>query len=329
MGILDRAAPGERLLDRVVHEIALGRREIREGRLQRTMALLAAFAAVVSGFEAYVQHQRGAFNHWLMWTPVWLTPPTTLAALGALVSARVARRVLPLLAAVSLLDGVVGFGYHLRGIARLPGGFRLGQYNIVMGPPVFAPLLTCMVGLLGLLAGVLRREVADLPAQQVELAAHLLRLAVRQRRPPSAWQRLVAQIAHGRFQRRMALAAAGFAILSGGEAYFEHLRGSYNQRVMWTPVWLTPPMVAAGIGAALSERVARFVLPFVSLATLLDGMVGFLLHLRGIYRMPGGFANLRFNLTLGPPLFAPLLVAAVGLLGLLAALLRRAAGGVL
>jgi hypothetical protein len=94
-------------------------------------------------------------------------------------------------------------------------------------------------------------------------------------------------------------------------------------RVMWTPVWVTPPMVAAGVGAAFSERIARVVLPLASAAALLDGLLGFLLHLQGIKRMPGGFGNLRFNVTMGPPLFAPLLVSAVGLLGFIAALLRR------
>ncbi len=304
-------------------EIALAEREIREGRFQRSMALIAAFSAIVSGFEAYVQHQRGAFNHWLMWTPVWLTPPTALVSAVALVSERVARRVLPVIALVSLADGVIGFWYHLRGIGKLPGGWKLGQYNIVMGPPIFAPLLTCMVGLLAGLAGLLRRERLDLPAPDVARARDAIRRLVQQEDPPSALDQFAAAVAHGRFQRRLALTSAFFAILAGGEAYFEHLRGSFNQRVMWTPVWVTPFMVLAAVGAAASERLARLVVPVVSLVTLLDGMLGFLLHLRGIRQMPGGFANLRFNITMGPPLFAPLLFSSVGLLGFIAALLRR------
>ena len=71
-------------------------------------------------------------------------------------------------------------------------------------------------------------------------------------------------------------------MLAGGEAYFEHLRGSFNQRLMWTPVWVTPPMVAAAIGAALSQRVAEHVLPLASAVTFLDGLLGFALHLQGI-----------------------------------------------
>jgi hypothetical protein len=121
----------------------------------------------------------------------------------------------------------------------------------------------------------------------------------------------------------MALTATGLALLAGGEAYFEHLRGSFNSRLMWTPIWVTPPMVAAGVGAAASETVARRVLPIASVVTFLDGLLGFGLHLNGIRRMPGGFDNLQFNVTLGPPMFAPLLFCAVGLLGMIASLLGR------
>ncbi len=131
------------------------------------------------------------------------------------------------------------------------------------------------------------------------------------------------QVSEGRFQRGMALIAVSLGVLSGGEAYFEHTRGSFNQRWMWTPVWVTPPMVAAGVGALFSQRVARLVLPVASAVNLAEGLVGAYLHLRGIYRMPGRLRNFRFNFTIGPPLFAPLLFSAVGLLGLLAAVFRR------
>jgi hypothetical protein len=258
-----------------------------------------------------------------MWTPVWLTPPTVLAALAALVSERAARRVLPVVSVISFVDGLVGFYYHVRGVQRLPGGFGLGRYNLVIGPPVFAPLLTCMIGVLGLVAGLLHRERLS----QTSGTARLLLLAaaaLAARRPPaSVPELLVAQIAHGRFQRGVALIAAVFAALAGAEAYFAHLRGSFNRPVMWTPILVTPPMVVAAVGAACSERVAREVLPVVSVVTFLDGLLGFGQHIQGIRRMPGGFNNLQFNATMGPPVFAPLLFCSIGLLGLIASLIRR------
>lgn len=285
------------------------------------MALMAAFGAIVSGWEAYAQHLRGAYANRLMWTPVWLTPAMVVSAVAALFSRAAARRVLPLVSVVSILDGVVGFGMHLRGIGRMPGGLRRGSrtYNMVMGPPVLAPLLTCTVGTMGLLAGFLRRErLPRSPAVGTIWLEALLQVV-----SMPTHRGLGHRVSHGRFQRILALVSAAFAVLAGGEAYVEHLRGSFNRAVMWTPVWLTPPMVLAGVGAALSERVARRVLPWVAAVTFLDGMLGFALHLQGIQRMPGGFRNLQFNFTMGPPLFAPLLFSSVGLLGFLASLLRR------
>lgn len=301
--------------------LRLARAEIRLGRYQRGMAIMAAFAAIVSGFEAYMQHLRGAFSHWLMWTPVALTPVVTVAAGAAVFSRRAARRVLPLVSLITLADGVIGFIFHIRGIQRMPGGIKLGQYNIVMGPPIFAPLLMCTVGALGGVASLLRREKLDLADERGTVRSIRRRKPVADLESPVA--RLTFDIAHGRFQQGFALLSVFFALLSGGEAYFEHLRGSFNQRVMWAPVWVTPAMMLAGIGAACSRRIARVVLPITSAVTFLVGALGFVLHLRGLWRMPGRFGNFEFKLMLGPPLFAPLLFCAVGLLGLIAALLRR------
>lgn len=323
MSVPGQSQDREYLAERLRRAAELVRAEIREGRFQRSMAVITIFSAIVSGFEAYVQHVRGAFSHWLMWTPVLLTVPTVLAAGAALFSETAVRVLLPLAALASIVDGIVGFVFHIRGVARMPGGFNVGQYNVVMGPPIFAPLLLCSVGVIGLLASFLRRE--QLPRSRLLPGPFSVLTPAPARDLGSAGMtgRFAADIAHGRFQRIMALASAFFAILAGGEVYFEHLRGSFNQRVMWLPVWITPPMLAAAIGAVRSERVARTMLPIISAITFVFGLLGFLLHLRGIRRMPGGFSNLQFNVTLGPPLFAPLLFTAVGLLGVIAALLRR------
>jgi uncharacterized membrane protein YhaH (DUF805 family) len=148
------------MLKRIDAGLAVIERDVRRGRLQRTMAIMTAFAAVLGGGEAYTQHSRGAFESWWMWTPVWLTGPMLFAAAAALASERLARTLLPITSAAVILDGVVGFLLHIRGITRMPGGFRAGSYNVVMGPPIFAPLLLCTTGVMGLLAGALRREKA-------------------------------------------------------------------------------------------------------------------------------------------------------------------------
>src|SRR5207244_7881972 len=107
-------------------------------------------------------------------------------------------------------------------------------YNLVMGPPLFAPLLTCTVGVSGLLAAFLRRERLDPGAATVPAALATADLPLETK---DALAGLIARIARGEFQRALAVVAAGFAVLAGGEAYLEHLRGSFNQWVMWTPVW--------------------------------------------------------------------------------------------
>ena len=71
-----------------------------------------------------------------------------------------ARTVLSWTSAVTLLDSVTGFFFHVRGIARKPGGWRLPVANIVMGPPIFAPLLFGVSAYLGLIASFLRPEEA-------------------------------------------------------------------------------------------------------------------------------------------------------------------------
>ena len=55
-------------------------------------------------------------------------------------------------------NGLQGTYLHARGIAQKPGGWRNARYNMEMGPPLLAPLLVTMVGGMGLLAAILRRE---------------------------------------------------------------------------------------------------------------------------------------------------------------------------
>ena len=72
-----------------------------------------------------------------------------------------------------------------------------------------------------------------------------------------------------------------------------------------------------------SPRAARVLLPIASVAALVDGGIGFYYHARGVFRRPGGSKKLVYNILYGPPIFAPLLFAACGVLGLLACLMRR------
>jgi hypothetical protein len=92
---------------------------------------------------------------------------------------------------------------------------------------------------------------------------------------------------------------------------------------MWLPVALGPVGAAAGIAGFFSKRMAHTALPVASAAIVANGLQGTYLHARGIGQKPGGWRNARYNLEMGPPLLAPLLVTMVGGMGLLASLLRR------
>jgi hypothetical protein len=65
---------------------------------------------------------------------------------------------LPIASAAIVANGPQGTYLHLRGVAQKPGGWAMARYNVEMGPPVLAPLLVTMVGGMGLVAALLRRE---------------------------------------------------------------------------------------------------------------------------------------------------------------------------
>lgn len=81
-------------------------------------------------------------------------------------------------------------------------------------------------------------------------------------------------IREGRFQRWLALTAGLSSALSGIEVTYEHYRGGYSRRVMYTPVILSGALVAGGVSGFLSKRAARTILPAISILTLGDCVTG-------------------------------------------------------
>ena len=134
------------------------RRNVREGRLQKTLAATTALSVPGLAFEIYLEHYKGSFGDKWMWTPIVLAPPLTAAGIAGIYSERVAKTWLPALSALYALDGLIGVVTHLRGVQKRPGGFREPTYNLVMGPPLLAPGSLTLVGALGLLAAISKRE---------------------------------------------------------------------------------------------------------------------------------------------------------------------------
>lgn len=298
---------------------------IREGRFQRSLAAITAFSALLSGLEVTYEHYIGSYSQRIMYTPVILSGGLCMASTWAIFNRWAARTVLPVTSALMIADGIVGFGLHIWGIQRKPGGWRLPIVNIVMGPPINAPLLLSISGFLGIITAFLRRE-GDASCPPL-LARHRRRSWLMEVLPQALSRdvsRAEQDIREGRFQRAMGVAAAISAFLSGFEALYSHYKNNFTYRIEWTPIILTPLVMLAGFGTIWSRAMGKIWLPITSAMALVAGMVGTFYHLRGLLRRPGGLKTPFYNLLYAPPIFAPMLFSATGFLGLLAGLLRRA-----
>ena len=131
-------------------------RDVRTGRFERTLSALTAAGAAVTAGEIYLSHDGASFGNKMMWWPIVVVPTAIPAGIASVFSRRAAHTVLPVASAAIVINGLQGTYLHWRGIAQRPGGIT--RYNLESGPPPFAPLLASLVGGMGLLAAVLRRE---------------------------------------------------------------------------------------------------------------------------------------------------------------------------
>lgn len=130
--------------------------DVRTGRFERSLSALTAAGAVITTAEIYLSHDGASFGNKMMWWPIVIVPTAIPAGVASVFSARTAHVVLPFVSAAIVANGLQGTYLHLRGVAQRPGGVT--GYNLEAGPPVFAPLLASLVGGMGLLAALLRRE---------------------------------------------------------------------------------------------------------------------------------------------------------------------------
>jgi hypothetical protein len=288
---------------------------LREGCFQRSVCLVVAATSIASGLEVGYEHYKGSYSNPVMYTPVALSGALAGSSLFGVFSRWGARTILRWVSVATLADGIVGFFFHVRGVARKPGGWSLPVTNIVMGPPIFAPLLFGTSAYLGLMASYLRRE-EDLH----ELGGQIRQFAGLLAPGRSDWR---TNLHYGRFQKHLSALTVLWTFFSGFEALYSHYKTNFRYKAQWTPVLLTPLLMASAAGAINSRRIANTALPIASALALADGAIGFYYHARGIARRPGGMKKPLYNTLYGPPIFAPLLFAACGFLGLMASLLRR------
>lgn len=291
-------------------EVALD--HVQHGAFQRSMSLLVCGTSLVSGAEVAYEHYKGGYSNPVMYSPVILSGVLAVAGLAGAVSGRMARTFLRWTSYVTLADGLIGFGFHVRGIARKPGGWRMPVTNIVMGPPIFAPLLFGTSAYLGVIASYLQREEDfGWKSRTIEAGTSLRRMDFRD------------EIRVGRFQKHLCVVCAIGTVASGAEAWYSHYKDNFKYKVQWSPILLTPVLAGSALLSLKSKRVANTLLPATAALAMIDGVVGTGYHVRGIVRRSGGMKKPLYNILYGPPVFAPMLFAACGLLGMMAYLMRR------
>src|SRR5438067_11443152 len=70
---------------------------IREGRFQRSLALITAFSSLLAGLEVTYEHYIGSYSQQIMYTPVFISLGLTIAGVGAAFNRWMARVLLSVL----------------------------------------------------------------------------------------------------------------------------------------------------------------------------------------------------------------------------------------
>ena len=127
----------------------------RVGGLSIRAALLILVMVALAGavLQATILHYRGAFNNPAMYAP--LTAPLLAVAAGTwsvIAPNSITLFVLTILLWLTFLIGFVGLGMHLRGMCRQMGGLYVFLFNLLEGPPTWAPALFAGFSAVGLIA---------------------------------------------------------------------------------------------------------------------------------------------------------------------------------
>jgi hypothetical protein len=112
------------------------------------------------------------------------------------------------------------------------------------------------------------------------------------------------------------LVAVAFLVV-GGQVFLFHWRAAFRSKAMYGPVIMAPVMAAAGVAAAIARNdIVGWTATGIFAVGFVDGLIGLVLHLRGVAQRVGGF-TLR-NIIAGPPFLLPVAFGALALTGGLA-----------
>ncbi|MEW9671597.1 hypothetical protein [Ammoniphilus sp. 3BR4] len=119
--------------------------------LDRITILFVSLAFMMIGIQVTMFHYRQNFHHKSMWLPV-ISAPIFFIVGVALTFYRVnwLSTLFFVLMWIGLIDGLIGFYFHFRGVGIRVGGWALR--NFLIGPPIILPLMFTAMSALGLIA---------------------------------------------------------------------------------------------------------------------------------------------------------------------------------
>ncbi|RXT08137.1 hypothetical protein [Ammoniphilus sp. CFH 90114] len=118
--------------------------------LERVGILFVSLAFLMIGIQVTLFHYRQNFHHKAMWIPVLFAP--LFFIVGSVFTFYNVGWVSTLffwLMWLGLIDGLIGFYYHFRGVGIRVGGWALR--NFLIGPPIILPLMFTALSGLGLI----------------------------------------------------------------------------------------------------------------------------------------------------------------------------------
>jgi hypothetical protein len=270
-------------------------RLLRQVGLARLLRIGLTLGIAPLWYELTLLHFRGAFQSRFMWVPV-LSLPAVMAggvASGLKKDERHSRNLFRPFAWLMTIVGTAGTFFHVRGVGRQMGGFHNWKYNIVTGPPFPAPMQVALYGLVGVIAS---RRISKNPlASKQEDEREILRGA-----------RRINSLSY---------------LLLGIEAGYYHWTGNFFNRLMFTPVLLSPVLALVHLASLWPSRLAQALEFPLSVLTTLVGIVGFSFHVGNLLGRPGRVTWQ--NLFYGPPIMAPLQMTGQGLMGVLISLFSK------
>ena len=122
--------------------------------------------------------------------------------------------------------------------------------------------------------------------------------------------------------RRLNRAAGMLAFSVLADSTIEHYRGSFKNRLMYTPILVSlMTLTVSAHGVADQRRAAHALRDITSAVAALTGLAGTAFHIYNVVRQPGGLNWL--NAFYGAPLGAPSAILLSGLLGFMAERVRK------